>query len=74
MTQQFSDVIAQVNGLTVDERIALVDEILLSIPPEQFKLTQAQMDELDRRIAEHEANPLEGQTWEEVEAELEGKG
>ena len=34
--------------------------------PDALPLTQAQMDELDRRFADYEANPDEGVPWEEV--------
>jgi putative addiction module component (TIGR02574 family) len=32
----------------------------------ELTLTQAQIEELDRRLADYEKNPEEGVTWEEV--------
>ena len=58
--------------LTVAERIALAGELYESVEAEQSPapLTPAQAAELDRRLAEDEANPDEVFTWEEVEAEI----
>ena len=33
---------------------------------DKLPLTQAQIDELDRRFADYEANPDDGVPWEEV--------
>jgi len=61
----------QARKLDVDEQIELVEALWDNIiehnavPP----LTVAQMAELDRRIADHEANPDDVVSWEEVKAE-----
>jgi len=61
----------QARKLDVDEQIELVEALWDNIiehnavPP----LTEAQMAELDRRIADHEANPDDVVSWEEVKAE-----
>lgn len=57
--------------LTVPERIALVQEILESIAAEaqDAPLTDAQRQEIDRRLAAHQANPEAAIPWEQVEAE-----
>ena len=62
-------------GLSVAERMLLVEQIWDSIAAEQesLPLTQAQKDELDRRLAAYEADPTAGSTWEEVKARLQGK-
>ena len=54
--------------LSIAERILLVEEIWDSIAAEQeqIPLTQAQKDELDRRLADMEKNPGPGLSWEEV--------
>jgi putative addiction module component (TIGR02574 family) len=59
-------------SMSIPERILLVEEIWDSIAAEQesIEVTQAQKDELDRRIAASEAAPHEGSTWEEVKARL----
>ena len=61
----------QARKLDVDEQIELVEALWDNIiehnavPP----LTEAQAAELDRRIADHEANPDDVVSWEEVKAE-----
>lgn len=61
----------QASKLSVDEQIELVealwDKIVErnAVPP----LTEAQKAELDRRIADHAANPDDVVSWEEVKAE-----
>jgi putative addiction module component (TIGR02574 family) len=61
----------QARELSLDEQIELVEALWNNIvernavPP----LTEAQKAELDRRIADHEANPDDVVSWEEVKAE-----
>ncbi len=58
--------------LSVAERIELVEAIWDSIAasPETLPVTPAQKRELDRRLAEHRANPEAGRTWEEIRDSL----
>ncbi len=54
------------------ERMALADELWESVDEEvrmDFVLTDAQKAELDRRIADYEANPDEVISWERVHDE-----
>jgi putative addiction module component (TIGR02574 family) len=67
--------LADIVRLPIDLRIELVKAILDSItadmePPE---LTEAQKQELDRRLAYDEANPDDGITWEQIQADLRAK-
>jgi putative addiction module component (TIGR02574 family) len=57
--------------LSFQERIALVQELWDSIAAEaeQVPLTEAQRQEVDRRLAAHRANPQAAIPWEQVEAE-----
>jgi putative addiction module component (TIGR02574 family) len=61
-----------IERLGVEERLTLVEEIWDSIAADSaaVPLTQAQRDELDRRIADHEANPDDVVSWEEVKTKL----
>jgi putative addiction module component (TIGR02574 family) len=63
-----------IDRLSIAERILLVEEIWDSIAdkPEEVPLTDAQREELERRLAAYEANPRAGSTWEEVKARLQG--
>ena len=61
-----------IDRLSVDERMALVEDIWDSIALESaaLPLTDAQRTELDRRIAEHDANPDDVVPWEDVKASI----
>ncbi len=65
-----------IDQLSVAERILLVEEIWDSVAEEvnASELTQAQKDELDRRLAAMESDPQAGSPWEEVKARLVGRG
>jgi putative addiction module component (TIGR02574 family) len=60
--------LSDILSLPREERIRLVEEIWDSIARESeaLPLTAEQAAELDRRIAEYEANPEEGEPWEVV--------
>jgi putative addiction module component (TIGR02574 family) len=60
-----------IDKLTVAERIALVQAIWDSIAGEieAAPLTEAQRQEVDRRLAAHRTNPQAAIPWEQVEAE-----
>ena len=61
-----------IDRLGLEERIELVEEIWDSIATnnEALPLTEAQRVELDRRIAEHEANPEDVVPWHDVQTSL----
>jgi len=58
--------------LSVAERIQLVEDIWDSIVAETqvLPLTETQRLELDKRLADAEANPGRGKSWTEVKARL----
>lgn len=58
----------EIQKLPLAERLELVEELWDSIArdSDQLSLTQAQMDELDRRYADYERNPEQGVEWEEI--------
>jgi putative addiction module component (TIGR02574 family) len=66
------ELVAEILALPVAERVRLVEAIWDSISaiPEALPLTEWQKQELDRRLAEFEANPDEGATLEEVFARI----
>ncbi len=65
-----NDLLQQVSELTVDDQLALVEAIWDGIVRSVAApgLTDAQKAELDKLLAEHEANPGDVLTWDEVEA------
>ena len=66
--------LSQIAALSVEERIRLVQAIWDTIAAEQAHpdLTEAQKKELDRRIADLDANPGNILTWEEIKTRVRG--
>ncbi len=66
------ELVAEILALPVEERVRLVEAIWDSIAavPEALPLTDWQKKELDRRLAELEADPDAGSTLEEVFARI----
>ena len=62
-----------IDHLDVEQRLALIEEIWESIDAEDsaaVQISDAQRAELQARLADHEANPDDVLTLEEVEASL----
>jgi putative addiction module component (TIGR02574 family) len=66
-----STTLAEIASLSVDERIRLVEAIWESITtePGQPELTEAQQQEIERRLAAHTASPEDVVPWEEVKGQ-----
>jgi putative addiction module component (TIGR02574 family) len=66
--------ITDVLELSPAERILLVEEIWDSIAsvPESVELSDAQREELDRRLTAYRANPNAGDPWDVVKARILG--
>jgi putative addiction module component (TIGR02574 family) len=64
--------IADVLELSVPERILLVEDIWdsIAVMPQAIPLTQAQREELDRRIEDYHAHPDEGTPWETIKSRI----
>lgn len=64
MSTQLSDILQ----LTIAERIQLAEDIWDSVAafPEAIPLTDAQKEELDRRLQAYARNPNEGFPWDEL--------
>ena len=63
-------ILAEAEALSVDERLQLVEALWDSTAEdaEQLPVTDAQRQELERRLADHLANPDQGAHWEDVRA------
>jgi putative addiction module component (TIGR02574 family) len=59
-----------IDKLSVDERLELADAIQESVAAEIEKapLSEAQKQEIEKRLARHRANPDAARSWDEVEA------
>jgi putative addiction module component (TIGR02574 family) len=68
MSTQLSDILQ----LTIAERIQLAEDIWDSVAafPEAIPLTEAQREELDRRLQAYAENPNEGISWVELRDKL----
>ncbi len=60
-----------IDRLGLEDRLALVHEIWDSIAaePGHIHMSDGQRQELERRLAEHEADPSDVVPWEQVKAE-----
>ena len=66
--------IQEARKLSVAERMRIAEEMWDSIGDDQApSLTADQRDELERRLADCDANPQAGSTWQEVQARIEKK-
>jgi len=70
------DLVAEILALPIDDRVRLVEAIWDSISavPDAITLTDWQKRELDKRLAEYEADPDAGSTLEEVFARIRRAG
>jgi putative addiction module component (TIGR02574 family) len=61
-----------VDQLSVAERILVVQRIWDSLADQEasIPITDAQREELDRRLEGHSNRPAEGATWDEVQSRL----
>jgi putative addiction module component (TIGR02574 family) len=57
-----------IEKMTTEEKLALIDELWMSLDADTTQLTPAQQEELDRRMAEADEDP--GEPVEDVEARL----
>lgn len=62
------------SAMTVEERLELIARLWDSLEESDVPLTQAQEEELARRVAEMEANPQHQMPWEEVRDRILGRG
>jgi putative addiction module component (TIGR02574 family) len=67
----FSSTLARIRTMSIDERIRLVQAIWDEIAAErgQESISDAQECELERRLADDDANPDPGIPWDEIRAE-----
>lgn len=68
MSTQLSDILQ----MSIAERIQLVEDIWDSIAafPEAVPLTEAQRQELDRRLHAYAQNPDEGISWDQLKEKM----
>ena len=64
---------AEIRELPAEERLRLIELLwgTFVADPASLPVTQAQAAELQRRVAEHDANPGDARPWPKVREELE---
>lgn len=67
--------LAGITELSVTERIQLVEDIwdTIAVHPDGVSLPDAQVQELDRRLAAHHQDPQAGASWQEVQRRVRGQ-
>ena len=67
---------SEIEKLSIRERIQLVEDIwdTIASSPDGVELSQAQKDELDRRISECTDHPDDGSSWEQVKRQMRSAG
>ena len=66
-----STALLQAKALSIDDRIWLVQALWdsISAEPEQLELTEAQQQELSRRLTDRQINPRSAVSWEDIKAQ-----
>lgn len=54
--------------LSVDEKCDLIDALWFDIEAESNRLSEAQLQELDRRLSHYQQHPSDAVPWEQVRA------
>ena len=72
MTAMQSELTEAARKLSISDRILLVEEIWDTIAEENesFELSDAQKEELDRRLDSPRDGSRQGRTWDEIKAEF----
>lgn len=67
-----ASVLSDVLQLSVSERIQLVEDIwdTLAASSEDVPISQAQQDELDKRLEAHRQNPQLGSSWQQAKERI----
>ncbi len=65
-----SDLRNEIGNLSAAEKFELLDVLWESLETDELSLTDAQRDELDYRLSQHERNPNEVIPWEQVRTGL----
>jgi putative addiction module component (TIGR02574 family) len=74
MTEAVTRIVAQLNGLSQEERAELAQVVLRSLEPEESGAEEAWDDELGRRVARIRSGDAEGAPAEQVFADWQRPG
>lgn len=70
-----ANVIEAAKNLSLPERLELMDALWESIVEEGYEppITEAQAEELDRRLEAHKQDPDDVSAWEDIKTEFDSK-
>lgn len=63
------DAFSYAQSLSPADRQLLVDRLLDAMPPQEFRPSDSQLTEVQRRSAEYDAGRMAAYSWEEVRSE-----
>ncbi len=71
----FASTLSAIRSMSIEDRIRLAEAIWNDIAAEEAcpDLTEAQKQELERRLSDDEANPNDVTPWETIKAEARAK-
>jgi putative addiction module component (TIGR02574 family) len=64
------DAFSFARSLSPADQQLLVDRLLDAMPPQDFRPTDSQLAEVQRRSAEYDAGRMAAYSWEEVRSEI----
>lgn len=62
--------LAEAKGLSVTERVELINELWASIDADTLPASPIEADLIDLQLDQADSEPLVGRSWEDVEASL----
>ena len=68
-----SDPAVDINSLTPEQKLRLIEELWDSLSDDDIPITEAQKQELERRLADLESNPDRVVPWDEVRRRLQDR-
>ena len=68
-----SDPAVDINSLTPEQKLRLIEELWGSLSDDEIPITEAQKQELERRLADLESNPDKVVPWDEVRRRLQDR-
>ena len=68
-----SDPAVDISSLTAEQKLRLIEELWDSLSDDEIPITEAQKQELERRLADLESNPDKVVPWDEVRRRLQDR-
>ncbi len=72
-TQSMGDPAIDVDNLTPEQRLELIEHLWDSLTPDDVPITKTQRAELQRRLDRLDRDGVSGRSWDEVERRIRGR-